>query len=60
MFLCIKQELLRARFETNEEVKKGLSEKIREQSMPMFLRNMTKILEENGKKYMVGDEVGLI
>ena len=50
-------ELLRARFETNEEVKKELSEKIKTQSMPAFLANMTKILDQNGRMYMVGNGV---
>ena len=51
-------ELLRARFETNEEAKKELAEKIRTQSMPKFLDNMTKLLDQNGGEYMVGKGVG--
>ena len=52
-------ELLRARFEVKEELKKELSEKISTQSMPTFLANMTKILEQNGGNYLVGNAVGI-
>ena len=52
-------ELLRAKFQQKEEIKKELSEKITTQSMPSFLNNLTKILEENGGNYMVGNEVGM-
>ena len=50
-------ELLRARFETNEVAKKELAEKISTKSMPTFLSNITKLLEQNGGEYLVGEGV---
>ena len=44
-------------FEKDEDKKKGLEEKMQNETAPAFIKNMTIILTKNGGQYMVGKGV---
>jgi hypothetical protein len=50
-------EIAKGMFEKDEEKKKELHEKMKNETAPAFLKLMTTILTKNGGQYMVGKGV---